>query len=107
VGPFSYTTAQANVSAKVLDFNARRNLKSARAAEQAARLSVEDARDLVVQAAANAYLLVIADASRVQAVKAQVETDQALYKRAADQRDAGVAAGIDVLRAQVQLKIEQ
>jgi outer membrane protein TolC len=107
VGPFSYTAAQANVSAKVLDFNARRTLKSARAAEQAAQLSLADTRDLVVQAAANAYLLVIADASRVQAIKAQVETDQALYKRAMDQHDAGVAAGIDVLRAQVQLKIEQ
>jgi len=107
VGPFSYTAAQANLSAKVLDFNARRNLKSARAADQAAQLSLEDARNLVVQAAANAYLLVIADASRVQAIKAQVETDQALYKRAMDQHDAGVAAGIDVLRAQVQLKTEQ
>ena len=107
MGPFSYTAAQANVSAKVLDFNARRNLRSARAAEQAAQLSLEDARDLVVQAAANAYLLVIADASRVQAIKAQVETDQVIYKRTMDQHDAGVAAGIDVLRAQVQLKIEQ
>ncbi|HTS26648.1 MAG TPA: TolC family protein [Bryobacteraceae bacterium] len=107
VGPFYYSAAQANVSAKVLDFNARRNLKSARAAEQAAQLSVQDARDLVVQAAANAYLLVIADASRVRAIQAQVDTDQALYQRASDRHAAGVAAAIDVLRAQVQLKIEQ
>jgi len=107
VGPFSYTAAQANLSARVLDFNALRNLKSAKLAEQAAQLSLQDTRDLVVQAAANAYLLVIADASRVRAIQAQVETDQALYKRAADQHAAGVAAGIDVLRAQVQLKIEQ
>ena len=107
VGPFRYSTVQANVSAKVYDLNARRNLKSARANEQAAALSVQGARDLVVQAVANAYLLVIADASRVEAVKAQVETNQALYNRAKDQHDAGVAAGIDVLRAQVQLKSEQ
>jgi outer membrane protein TolC len=32
-----------------------------------------------------------------------VETGQALYKLALDQRNAGVATGIDVLRAQVQL----
>lgn len=107
VGPFSYTTAQANVSAKVIDFNARRNLKSARAAEQAAQLSLQDARNLVVQATANAYLLVIADASRVRAIQAQVDTDQALYRRASDQHTAGVAAAIDVLRSQVQLKTEQ
>ena len=40
VGPFSYTEAQASVSAKVFDWSARRNLKSARANEEAARLSV-------------------------------------------------------------------
>lgn len=107
VGPFSYTAAQAAVSAKVLDFNARRNLRSAKAADQAAQLSLQDARDLVVQATANVYLLVIADASRVQAIEAQVATDQALYQRTSDQHTAGVAAAIDVLRAQVQLKIEQ
>lgn len=106
-GPFSYTTVQANASARVVDFNARRNLKSARANEAAARLSVDASHDLVVQAAANAYLLVIADSSRVTAMKAQVDTDQALYNRAVDQRRAGVAAGIDILRAQVQLKIQQ
>jgi outer membrane protein TolC len=107
VGPFHYTAAQANASARLLDFNARRNFKSAKANELAALLSVQNARDLVVQAVANAYLLVIANASRVQAIKAQVDTDQALYNRALDQHNAGVAAGIDVLRAQVQLKIEQ
>lgn len=107
VGPFSFTSAQATVSAKVLDWSARRNLKSARSNEEAARLSVRTARDLVVQAVANAYLTVIADASRVQAIKAQVDTDQALYQRTADQKAAGLAAGIDVLRAQVQLKTEQ
>ncbi len=106
-GPFSYTAAQANVSAKVLDWSARRNLKSARANEEASKLSVQASRDLVVQAVANAYLGVIADSSRVESIKAQVETDQALYKRAADQKTAGLAAGIDVLRAQVQLKTEQ
>jgi outer membrane protein TolC len=105
--PFSFTVAQANVSAKVLDWSARRNLKSAQAQEEASKLSVQASRDLVVQAVANAYLLVIADASRVESIKAQVETDQALYKRTADQRTAGLAAGIDVLRAQVQLKTEQ
>jgi len=107
VGPFQYSTIEANASATVLDWNARRNLKSARANEQAAALTVQGARDLVVQAVANAYLLVIADASRVEAVRAQVDTDLALYKRAQAQHAAGVAAGIDVLRAQVQLKAEQ
>jgi outer membrane protein TolC len=107
VGPFAYTAAQANVSAKILDWSARRNLQSARTNEEAARLSIQGSRDLVVQAVANGYLQIIADASRVESIQAQVDTDQALYKRAVDQKMAGTAAGIDVLRSQVQLKTEQ
>jgi outer membrane protein TolC len=106
VGPFSISNVQANVSQRVLDRHARRNLKSARASDEAAILSVQGARDLVVQAVANVYLPVIADASRVVAIQAQVDTDQALYQKTQDQHTAGLAAGIDVLRAQVQLKID-
>jgi outer membrane protein TolC len=40
----------------------------------------------------------------VEAVRSQVETSQAVYDRAVDQQTAGTAAGIDVLRAQVELK---
>jgi outer membrane protein TolC len=36
-----------------------------------------------------------------------VETDQAIYRRTADQKSAGTAAAIDVLRARVQLEQEQ
>jgi outer membrane protein TolC len=66
-----------------------------------------DARDLVVQAAVSSYLQIIADASRVEAIRSQVETAQALYNRALDQQNAGLAAGIDVLRSQVELKQQQ
>src|SRR4029077_8898408 len=63
--------------------------------------------DLVVQAVANAYLLIIADSSRVDSIRAQVRTAEALYNRAADQKKAGVSPAIDVLRAQVELKTQQ
>ena len=107
VGPFSYIAAQANVSAKVLDWSARRNLSSAKANEEASRLSVQDARDLVVQGVTTAYLQIIADASRVEAIQAQVNTARAIYDRAVDQKKAGTSPGIDVLRAQVELKTQQ
>ena len=55
----------------------------------------------MVQSVANAYLLVIAGSSRAQALRAQVETDQAVYDRTADQKRAGTTASIDVLRARV------
>jgi outer membrane protein TolC len=43
----------------------------------------------------------------VEASRSQVETSQALYDRAVDQQTAGTAAGIDVLRSQVELKQQQ
>jgi len=107
VGPFYYIAAQANVSAKVFDWSARKNLSSAKASEEAARLSVQDARDLVVQGVTNAYLQIIADASRVLSIQAQVNTAQVIYNRAVDQKKAGTSPGIDVLRAQVELKTQQ
>jgi outer membrane protein TolC len=107
VGPFHYTDARAYASFSVFDYSLRKSYRAAKESERAAQLSFKDARDLVVRAVANAYLLVIAGSSRVQALRAQVETDQAIYDRTGDQHRAGTAAAIDVLRAQVELKQEQ
>ena len=107
VGPFHYTDVRANASWNVFDYNARKSYRSAVESRRAAQLSVLDARDLVVEATASAYLQIIADASRMEAIRSQVETAQALYERTADQQRAGTAAGIDVLRSQVELKQQQ
>ena len=107
VGPFHYTDARAYASFSVFDYSLRKSYHAAKEQERAAQLSVKDARDLVVQSVANAYLLVIAGSSRVQSLQAQVETDQAIYDRTADQHRAGTTAAIDVLRARVQLEQEQ
>jgi outer membrane protein TolC len=107
VGPFQYTDARAYASFSVFDYSLRKSYRAAREGERAAQLSLKDARDLVVQSVANAYLLVIAGSSRVQALQAQVETDQAIYDRTADQKRAGTTAAIDVLRAHVQLEQER
>ena len=60
-----------------------------------------------MQAVSNAYLAIITDASRVDAIQAELNTAQALFDRASDQKRAGTVPGIDVLRAEVQLKTEQ
>ena len=103
VGPFHYTDVRAYGSLSVYDYNLHKNHLAAKENERAAQLSFKDANDLVVQAVAGAYLLVIADSSRVDSLRAQVATDQAIYDRTADQKLAGTAAGIDVLRAQVRI----
>jgi outer membrane protein TolC len=107
VGPFDYTDARAYASFSVFDYSLHKSYRAAKESERAAQLSFKDARDLVVQSVANAYLLVIAGSSRVQALRAQVNTDQAIYERTADQKRAGTAAAIDVLRANVELQQQQ
>jgi outer membrane protein TolC len=104
VGPFHYTDVRAYASWTAFDYTALKQDSASRENQRAARLSMLDARDLVVQATANGYLQIMADASRVEALRSQVETSQAVYDRAVDQQTAGTAAGIDVLRSQVELK---
>ena len=107
IGPFHYTDVRAYASWSAFDYSNRKNNRASQENRRAAQLSVQDARDLVVQATASAYLQIIADASRVEAIRSQVETAQALYDRTEDQQTAGTAAGIDVLRSQVELKQQQ
>jgi outer membrane protein TolC len=107
VGPFHYTDVRAYASWDAFDYTARKNYRSAQETARAARLSAQDARDLVVQAVAASYLQIIADSSRSEAIRSQVQTAQALYDRAADQHNAGTSPAIDVLRSQVELKQQQ
>jgi outer membrane protein TolC len=55
----------------------------------------------------SSYLQALADASRVAAVTAEVQTAQALYDQAVNLKNAGMTAGIDVMRAQVELQAQQ
>ena len=106
-GPFGYENVRAYASQTIYDRGSRKNLKSAAESEKAAALTAEDARNLVVQAVSNAYLAVISDRARVDAVQAELATAQALFDRATDEKKAGTVAGIDVLRAEVELRTEQ
>jgi outer membrane protein TolC len=106
-GPFHYTDARASGRWTLYDGSARKNYRASEENRRAAQLSAMDARDLVVQATANVYLQIIADASRIEAIQSQVETAQALYDRSGNQLKAGTAAAIDVLRAEVELKQQQ
>jgi outer membrane protein TolC len=107
VGPFQYADARAYASFSVFNYSLRKSYRAAQESQRAAQLSFKDARDLVVQSVANAYLLVTAGSSRVRALQAEVETDQAIYDRTADQKRAGTTAAIDVLRAHVELQQEE
>ncbi len=107
VGPYSFGQAEASATIPIFDFNAISTFKASRESVKASLLSVKNARDLVVQAVGNAYLEIIADASRITATQAEIEADTAVYTNAVRRHNAGTAIGIDVLRSQVELKQRQ
>ena len=107
IGPFSYSTAEAQASVPVFNWGNWQAYRAAKERLRGSELSLKDARDLVVLAVSNAYLEIIASAARVDAIQAQVNTAQVLFDRASDQKRAGVVPAIDVLRAQVELQQQQ
>jgi outer membrane protein TolC len=106
-GPFSYSDVRAFASQNVFNWTSLKNLKSAVESDRASQLSLEDGRDLVVEAVASGYLAVLAASAGVEVAKVQVDTADSLYQNARDRHQAGVAAAIDELRAQVELKTQQ
>lgn len=107
VGPFNTFDARASVKAPILDISALRKDRAAREDIQAARYSYQDARNMVVLVAGNAYLLADAGKAQVATAQAEVNTAQALYQQAVDRLHAGLTPQIDALRAQVELKSRQ
>lgn len=107
IGPFSVFDARASVTQSVLDFNRIYNKRAADENVRGARFSYQNTRDLVVLVVGASYLQTLSDFSRVEAARAQVETSQAIYDQAVSMKNAGMVAGIDVLRAQVELQAQQ
>jgi outer membrane protein TolC len=107
VGPFSYSSADVNVSQTLFSFESIQRFRAARTAEDAAKLNYQDILDAVTLTVGNAYLQVIESNSRIQAQEAQVQNARALYDQALDQVQAGTAPRIDATRTEVQLHTEE
>ena len=78
--------------------------RSSNAQLKSAEFSSKDARELVVLVIVSDYLLVVADQSEVESARSQRDTAKALYQQTSDQKSAGLASAVDVLRSQVQLQ---
>lgn len=101
IGPFGYTDLRASLSWALVDIKSLRTYMAAKHSFNAAQLSAQDARDMVVLTVGNAYMLVLADQGRVESYQAQVATAKISLDQANANHDAGTAPKIDVLRAQV------
>ncbi len=104
IGPFGVFDTRAYVDQTVFDWQSIEQARSSNRQVEAAQYDYKNARDLVVLAVASSYLLTIADQARVTSAVAQRDTAKALYQQTSDQRQAGVAAAVDVLRSDVELQ---
>ena len=107
VGPFGVADARVYLSQQILNWSDIKHWKSTAESERASQYSNKSDRETVVLAAGNAYLTVISDRATVDSTRAQLTTARTLHERALDQNKAGVIAGIDVLRARVELQTQQ
>jgi outer membrane protein TolC len=107
VGPFNVFDVRGFLSQRALNLEELFKYRSNRENENAARYSYLDARDLVVLAVGGLYLQAVAGSARIDAVRAEFDTAQALFQQAVDMNRAGVVPRIDVLRSQVEMQTQQ
>ena len=107
IGPFRNFDARVRLSQTLFDFSAIQNYRAGRAGVRVAELREALAREQVVSATGLIYIEALRAERSVAAAQANVELAQALLKLAQDQRNAGIATGVDVTRAQTRLAEQQ
>jgi len=107
VGPFSPFDARVAVSQPILDVHAMNTYRAESHNIAAAELKVRSSRDLVVLVSGNLYLEVLAARARTESVRAQLETAEAALQQASNMKENGLVAGIDVVRADLQLSTQR
>ena len=107
IGPYGYQDFRATLSWSLINVANLRNYLASKRNFLSSQLSVEDARNEVVLSVGNAYLLVIADQSRVASTQVQVNTSKVSFDQAHQQHVAGTSPLLDELRAQVDYQTQQ
>jgi len=104
IGPFGYFDSRGYLQQTIFDWESIERERSSQAQLRSAEYSYKNARELVVTVIVSNYLLVVADQSEVESALSQRDTARALFQQASDQKTAGLAAAVDVLRSQVELQ---
>jgi outer membrane protein len=107
IGPFNNFDARAHLVQTIFNLSAIKNYQAGRAGVRVAEYEEQLAREQVASGTALIYLECLRSARSVAAAEANVELARALVKLAEDQRNAGIATGVDVIRAQTRLAQEQ
>ena len=107
LGPFGVFDTRAYLDQSVFSWESIERTRSSTAQVKSAQYSYKNARELIVLVVASNYLLVIADQSQVESALAQRDTAKVLFQQTTDQKQAGLAAAVDVLRSDVELQARE
>jgi outer membrane protein TolC len=107
VGPFQVVDFRAYLTQNLVNVSALQNYLAAKHNFESAKLTAEDARNLVVLTVGNSYLVCIADAARIEAVRAELATSKLSLDQATAAHEAGTSPKLDMLRAQVDYQNEE
>ena len=107
VGPFNVFDARLSASQSVFDLRAMNALRAETHNRAAASHVVNSTKDGITLAVGTLFLQTLAASARVDSAEAQLQTAQALFEQTQHLKEAGIVAGIDVLRAEVQLGNER
>jgi outer membrane protein TolC len=107
IGPFGVFDTRAYLDQSVFNWESIERARSYAAQVKSAQYSYKNARELIVVVVVSNYLLVIADQSQVESALAQRDTAKVLFDQTTDQKAAGLAAAVDVLRSNVELQARE
>jgi outer membrane protein TolC len=107
VGPFNVIDARLYLSQSLLDLQANDLRHAAGLGAAAARSGAAAMRETIVVSATGLYLQAAADERRIDSAREQVAAADSLHAHAQRLKEAGVVAGIEVLRARVQLESQR
>lgn len=107
VGPFQVFDFRAYLTQNLFNLEQFDKYMAAKHNFESAKLTAQDARDLVVLTVGNAYLLCVADEARIKAVEAELASSKLSLDQANANHEVGTSPRIDVLRAQVDYQSEE
>jgi outer membrane protein len=107
VGPWSRFDARFQAAQRLFDLSSLRRYQAAGHVVKAAQYARQLADQQVTAQTALAYIALLEASQSVAAAQANVRLSERLLDLAANQRNAGIATGVDVARAETRLAAQQ
>jgi outer membrane protein len=107
LGPYQIINAGPAFSQTIVDFPKIRAYQIGREGTRQARADEQTAREIVVNAVVDQYILILRALATRDAAKSRVALAQRLYEQATELQKTGIGLNIDTVRANVELQNER